>query len=106
MTVVIQPHYESYNKRYGSDGVHEPLEWTPFAEDVKTFADNVILPVIYKGEKTEADEKGSMSKWLEILPLHTFSFATNPNQNSNASSDINVKDSDKPVQQINQDLNA
>jgi len=26
----FQPHYDNYNKRYGTDGIHVPLDWSEY----------------------------------------------------------------------------
>ncbi|KAK4009375.1 tRNA pseudouridine synthase A isoform X2 [Daphnia magna] len=75
-----EPHYDSYNRRYGSDGVHEALDWSSCAVDVDQFYKNSILPVIYEGEMDSPDG-GSMKNWLlTSLPLHTYEFPLKPEE--------------------------
>jgi len=64
-----QPHYDTYNKKYGSDGMHESLSWDEYEKEIQQFSLDYILPVIYKGEI----EEHSMMKWLATLALHTYS---------------------------------
>ena len=62
-------HYDRYNKRFGGDGIHERLEWTKWTEKVNDFKHKFIYPIMMKAEK----EEKSMLKWLECLPIHTYS---------------------------------
>lgn len=61
-------HYDRYNNRYGSDGVHEKLLWEEEKEKVDEFAERYIFPTIID---TEINEK-PMLTWLEKLDRHTF----------------------------------
>lgn len=66
--VLDQVHYDRYNSRYGSDGMHETLEWIAEEEKIQKFFDENIFPTIVNTEKSDQ----SMVNWLETLPLHTF----------------------------------
>lgn len=46
-------HYDSYNKRFGSDGMHESLDWAEFESEIQEFKDKVLIPHIVKTEKAE-----------------------------------------------------
>lgn len=61
-------HYERYNKKYGGDGIHEPLTWDEHQEIIHTFREKYILPTIVETEKQEE----SMLNWMENLQLHTY----------------------------------
>lgn len=62
-------HYDRYNNRYGSDGVHDKLLWEEEKEKVDEFAEKYIFPTIID---TEINEK-AMLTWLETkLSRHTF----------------------------------
>jgi len=61
-------HYDRYNSRFGSDGVHENLLWEKQKEEVETFKEDFILSDI---AKSEVDTK-SMLEWLGNLTIHTF----------------------------------
>ncbi|GFX47052.1 tRNA pseudouridine synthase A [Trichonephila clavipes] len=61
-------HYDWYNKKYGSDGIHEALKWDEFKEQIETFKMEKICANI---AKTEREEK-SMLQWLETLPHHSY----------------------------------
>jgi len=61
-------HYERYDKRYGTDGMHETLTWESVEDKVKKFCDEQIFPVITKAEK----EDKSMLEWMATLPYHTY----------------------------------
>ncbi|KAK3930596.1 tRNA pseudouridine synthase A [Frankliniella fusca] len=62
-------HYEAYNRRYGSDGVHEKLDWSEHEQFISEFRDKYILQNILK---TEEEEK-SMLTWMATLPGHSYS---------------------------------
>lgn len=61
-------HYDRYNKRYGGDGLHEPLCWEEKQDVIQAFKENYIFPTIVD---TERDEK-SMLSWMENLALHSY----------------------------------
>ncbi|XP_053969623.1 pseudouridylate synthase 1 homolog isoform X2 [Anastrepha ludens] len=61
-------HYERYNDRYGSDGIHEPLTWVKQEDEIKEFIERYIYANIYETEYKER----SMLEWLETLPLHSY----------------------------------
>lgn len=61
-------HFERYNKRFGGDGHHDPIEWNEEANKIQQFKDEQIYPVVVN---TERDEK-SMLKWLATLALHSY----------------------------------
>ena len=57
-----------YNKRFGSDGMHEALEWDKVNPDVEAFKNDFIFREMVVGEKDEM----SMFDWLKIVPMHSF----------------------------------
>lgn len=61
-------HYDRYNMKFGSDGVHEDLLWEKQKDDVEAFKEDFILSDIAKSEV----ETKSMLEWLGCLPIHTF----------------------------------
>lgn len=61
-------HYDRYNNRYGSDGIHAVLEWNEIDEAVDKFKQNYIYPVIID---TEINEK-SMINWLDYMYKHSY----------------------------------
>ncbi|XP_035217785.1 tRNA pseudouridine synthase A-like isoform X2 [Stegodyphus dumicola] len=61
-------HYDWYDSKYGSDGMHEPLKWDAYNEFIETFKQEKICANI---AKTEREEK-SMLQWLETLPHHSY----------------------------------
>ncbi|GFR26932.1 tRNA pseudouridine synthase A [Trichonephila clavata] len=61
-------HYDWYNKKYGSDGMHKPLKWDEFNDQIEVFKVEKICANI---AKTEREEK-SMLQWLETLPHHSY----------------------------------
>ncbi|XP_030073388.1 pseudouridylate synthase 1 homolog isoform X2 [Microcaecilia unicolor] len=66
--VLERVHFEKYNRRFGSDGLHEALEWTGEEQKIAGFKEQYIYPTIIK---TELEEK-SMLNWLNTLPIHDF----------------------------------
>lgn len=66
--VLDQVHYDRYDKRYGTDGIHEALVWKEAEEEIVKFKEDYILKYIFE---TEFEEK-SMLKWLATLCLHTY----------------------------------
>lgn len=67
-------HYDRYNKKWGGDGVHEPLLWDEVNNQINDMKFSHIYPNI---AETEIREK-SMLKWLSTLPLHTFDVREDP----------------------------
>lgn len=65
-----QIHYDKYNQRFGSDGIHDPLEWVEgeVADRVETFKEEMIFSDIIDVELKEK----SMFEWMANLPIHTF----------------------------------
>jgi len=63
-------HYSKYNKKFGTDGVHEPIVWDEYKEQVDNFKESFIFSTIYETEKAEQ----SMLKWLGTLHLHHFEY--------------------------------
>lgn len=61
-------HYDRYNNRYGSDGMHNKLLWEKENEKVNCFAEEYIFPNIIN---TEIGEK-PMLTWLQKLSRHKF----------------------------------
>lgn len=42
-----QPHFEKYDRRFGSDGFHEKLDWADVEEEVKKFKEeHIFSPII------------------------------------------------------------
>lgn len=67
-------HYARYNKKYGGDGIHEPLTFEECNDPIEEFKQKHIYPTIVKGEL----EEKSMHNWLATLPLHSYDTRTNP----------------------------
>ncbi|BFZ01066.1 hypothetical protein BsWGS_04105 [Bradybaena similaris] len=61
-------HLDGYNKRFGSDGVHEPINWTQYQETLDKFKEEHIISYIVSQEKTER----VMFNWLRTLQFHNF----------------------------------
>ncbi|XP_033632799.1 tRNA pseudouridine synthase A-like isoform X2 [Asterias rubens] len=66
--VLESVHYEAYSKRWGNDGMHEPLTWDECQDKVEAFKREEIYPTIIRTEKKQR----SMMQWLTTLTLHTY----------------------------------
>ncbi|XP_007426163.1 tRNA pseudouridine synthase A [Python bivittatus] len=66
--ILERVHFESYNQRFGDDGLHEALEWAEEEEKITAFKEQHIYPTIINTEK----EEKSMMNWLETLSNHQF----------------------------------
>ncbi|XP_075754518.1 pseudouridylate synthase 1 homolog isoform X3 [Pelodiscus sinensis] len=67
--VLEKVHFEKYNRRFGNDGLHEPLEWKEEEEKIAIFKEQHIYPTIINTER----EEQSMMSWLSTLSIHDFS---------------------------------
>ncbi|XP_068510331.1 LOW QUALITY PROTEIN: pseudouridylate synthase 1 homolog [Anas acuta] len=91
--VLERVHLEKYNRRFGNDGLHEPLEWTEERRKrLLFFKEQYIYPTIIN---TEREEK-SMMNWLSTLSIHDFNSSAAEvqanNKNSKNSSDLEGSD--------------
>ncbi|MGH0140743.1 UNVERIFIED_CONTAM: hypothetical protein FKN15_072254 [Acipenser sinensis] len=78
--VLERVHFEKYNMRFGSDGLHEPLDWVEEEDRIAAFKEEHIYPTIIQ---TEIEEK-SMVNWLGTLPIHDFEATASGNQSAKA----------------------
>ena len=62
-------HFDRYNERYGSDGIHEQISWEKVEKEVRTFKESYIWDTIIESEITH----NFMQKWLKTLKNHTYS---------------------------------
>lgn len=63
-----RPHYDSYNRRYGDDGIHDCLDWSKFQTEIEKFKEEYIYSDIMQTEK----EQKVMMEWLGDLQYHEF----------------------------------
>lgn len=63
-----EAHFDRYNRKYGGDGHHEPIEWEAQNDAIEKFKDEYIYPVVVETEKKEK----SMFHWLHTLSLHSY----------------------------------
>ncbi|OWF38290.1 tRNA pseudouridine synthase A, mitochondrial [Mizuhopecten yessoensis] len=61
-------HYHHYNRRYGTDGIHEALDWTIYKEAIDKFKEEHIYPEMIRSEKVDQ----SMVTWLATLDHHEY----------------------------------
>ncbi|KAJ7397867.1 hypothetical protein BTVI_130992 [Pitangus sulphuratus] len=82
--VLERVHFEKYNRRFGNDGLHEPLEWAEEEQKIALFKEQFIYPTIIN---TEREEK-SMANWLSTLPIHDFNSSAVEMQTNNKNSKL------------------
>ncbi|GAU91785.1 hypothetical protein RvY_03977 [Ramazzottius varieornatus] len=63
-------HFDVYNQKFGSDGIHDKLTWPECQDMIEQFKEEYIYPVVVKGER----EEHSMLTWLGHLPNHIFGY--------------------------------
>lgn len=61
-------HYDRYNNRYGEDGIHERLDWSECEDNVESFKNKYILPIITEAEISHKE----MVIWLSKLRGHRY----------------------------------
>lgn len=66
--VLERVHFDRYNRRFGSDGLHPPLEWEQQQQAMQAFKEAHIYPSIVETELREQ----SMINWMATLPVHDF----------------------------------
>ncbi|KAK4885595.1 hypothetical protein RN001_001866 [Aquatica leii] len=62
-------HYDNYNYRYGTDGIHDVLEWNEVEDSVNDFKEKFIYPTIID---TEIKDQVMLSWLSERLSTHNF----------------------------------
>ncbi|XP_029645099.1 tRNA pseudouridine synthase A isoform X2 [Octopus sinensis] len=72
--VLERLHYNGYNKRFGNDGIHEPLVWDKYDEQMENFKEEFIMKNIVEKEK----EEKSLFKWLPCLHHHCYKAHVGP----------------------------
>lgn len=83
-------HYEQYNKKYGGDGIHEPIVWDEFNDEIYDFKNKFIHPEIVATELNES----SMLQWLNTLHIHTFDIRNHDGK-------VAVTNKKKPISEMN-----
>ncbi|THD26002.1 tRNA pseudouridine synthase [Fasciola hepatica] len=77
--------YTRYNERYGQDGIHAPIDWSKYEDDMALFRMKYVYEHI---DKTEFEERSypftfsscsdmmtyDMLDWLESLNMHSYYF--------------------------------
>lgn len=97
-------HYEKYNKRFGNDGIHEPLDWSSSKDNVEQFKKHMVYDDILQ---TEAKER-SMLLWMRVLQIHSFEPRHFENIQTQHFDNIRVKnsslDSDAKINECHKNL--
>ncbi|KAJ8260694.1 hypothetical protein COCON_G00164170 [Conger conger] len=66
--VLERVHFPNYNRRFGGDGLHEPLDWSREEGAIAAFKERHIYPAILRTER----EERAMEAWMSMLPNHDF----------------------------------
>lgn len=61
-------HFDRYNRKFGGDGHHEPIEWGEHNKEIRDFMEKHIYSVVVE---TEIKDR-SMFQWLNTLSLHSY----------------------------------
>ncbi|KAL3316921.1 tRNA pseudouridine synthase 1 [Cichlidogyrus casuarinus] len=61
--------FDHYNKRYGSDGIHQTIDWDRYKDTIEPFKQKFVFDHIMQEELSTK----SMLTWISSLQLHTFS---------------------------------
>jgi len=82
-------HYERYNQRYGTDGMHETLTWEEVEKDVEEFKEKHILPTIIDEEiKSEV-----MLNWIQgKLARHSYDDLEEKDESDDEGGDDDAED--------------
>ncbi|KAF7282430.1 hypothetical protein GWI33_002660 [Rhynchophorus ferrugineus] len=93
-------HYERYNNRYGSDGMHEKLTWEEVDKDVEEFKEQYIYPTIINTEK----ETQAMVNWIYTkLCRHSYDEFENENDSEDEGGDDDKADEDENKTETKED---
>ncbi|XP_060530503.1 pseudouridylate synthase 1 homolog [Cylas formicarius] len=96
--ILDQVHYNYYNSRYGSDGMHEKLTWEDAEPEVKEFKEKYIFPTII----TTEIEHESMVDWLTSkLRKHSFTETEEKDGNDSDEDAEDDNDNEEKVQKNN-----
>lgn len=77
-------HFDRYNKKFGGDGHHDPVEWESENDAIEEFKNQQIYPVVVE---TEIEEK-SMFNWLKTLALHSYGSKSDANPTKEAANKV------------------
>ncbi|KAG1691505.1 tRNA pseudouridine synthase A [Nymphon striatum] len=66
--ILEEVHYDVLNKRFKDDGIHVPLVWHEYEDQIEEMREKYIYKHIIEEEVKEK----SMLNWLEHIPLGTF----------------------------------
>merc|ERR1712136_88196 len=61
-------HYDTYNRKFGNDGLPQPLDWDEYKEEMEAFKLDQVFANIARTEI----EAMAMKAWLETLPIHSY----------------------------------
>lgn len=46
-------HYDKYNRKFGKDGIHKPIDWSEYHDEIEKFKFEYIFSHMIKKEITE-----------------------------------------------------
>ena len=95
-------HYDTYNRKFTGNGIHEPLNWDEYNDEIQKFKEKFIFKTLYELEKRNY----SMINWLETLKLHKNMFLKNTKgdeqiKSENAKTDEQIKSETNTDQETN-----
>jgi hypothetical protein len=88
-------HYDTYNRKFGNDGMHTPLDWDDYKDEMETFKHEQVFANIARTEI----ESMEMQAWIETLTVHSYDIKlpisiNNPTKESKTELDFsNAQDS-------------
>ncbi|XP_018560852.1 tRNA pseudouridine synthase A [Anoplophora glabripennis] len=91
-------HYDRYNNRYGTDGMHEKLTWEDVEDEINNFKEKYIYPTIVE---TEIKEE-SMIYWIKNkLSRHSYDLDEEDNDSGDEGEDDEDNDKDEIIDNQN-----
>lgn len=94
--VLDQVHYDRYNERYASDGIHDALAWDKEEPTIQAFFDTYIMPTIVETEVREA----SMATWLKTLPLHSYDVRADGKTETGSDVNAETEETSKDIETV------
>jgi len=91
--VLEELHFSGYNTKWGSDGIHDKIEWGPVREAQAKFKEEQIIADIIAQEKADK----VMWEWMQTLVLHNFISEGGPKEDQPGNRWTTLKEDGKPA---------
>jgi len=65
-------HYDTYNRKFGNDGMHQPLDWDDYKDEMEAFKLDQVFANIARTEINAME----MKNWIDTLPMHSYDIKT------------------------------